>query len=88
MRSTFFNLTLDNESILSSVGNFKNDSTYSILYDGEPMCTFSHEDIENGNVTFTYAGKDVIILFENRNSTSIRNFVSNDRDAFVQLTSI
>ena len=86
--ATFFNLTLDNELILSSVGNFKNNSTYSILYDGEPMCTFSHEDIENGNVTFTYAGKDGMILFENRNSTSIRNYVSSDKDAFVQLYSL
>ena len=86
--ATFFNLTLENESILSSTGNFKNGSSYSILYDGNIMCMFSYEDIKNGSMNFTYGEKEGKIVFENRNSTSIRNFVSNDRDAFVQLTSI
>lgn len=86
--ATFFNLTLDNESILSSVGNFNNDSSYSISYDGNIMCSFSYEDIENGNLTFTYADKEGNIEFENRNSTSLRNYVSSDRDSFVQLTSL
>ena len=86
--ATFFNLTLENESILSSVGNFRNDSSYSILYDGNVMCTFTHDDIARGSMNFTYGEKDGRILFENRNNTSIRNFVSNDKDAFVQLTSI
>ena len=86
--ATFFNLTLDNESILSSVGNFNNDSSYSISYDGNIMCSFSYEDIENGNLTFNYADKEGNIEFENRNSTSLRNYVSSDRDSFVQLTSL
>ena len=86
--ATFFNLTFDNESILSSVGNFKNDSSYSISYDGNIMCTFDYEDVQNGNLTFSYDGKDGMIEFENRNSTSIRNYVSSDRDSFVQLTSL
>ena len=86
--ATFFNLTLDNESILSSVGNFKNDSSYSISYDGSIMCTFDYDDVKNGNLTFSFDGKDGMILFENRNSTSIRNYVSSDRDSFVQLRSL
>jgi glycosyltransferase involved in cell wall biosynthesis len=86
--ATFFNLTLDNESILSSVGNFKYNSSYSILYDGNVMCTFDYDDVANGSIDFTYGGKDGKIVFEDRNSTSIRNYVSSDRDAFVQLTSL
>ena len=86
--ATFFNLTLDNESILSSVGNFENDSSYSISYDGSIMCTFDHDDVKNGNFTFTFDGKDGMIVFENRNSTSIRNYVSSDKDSFVQLRSL
>ena len=86
--ATFFNLTFDNESILSSVGNFENDSSYSISYDGNIMCTFDYEDVLNGNLTFSYDGKDGMIEFENRNSTSIRNYVSSDRDSFVHLTSL
>ena len=86
--ATFFNLTLDNESILSSVGNFENDSSYSISYDGKIMCTFDHDDVKNGNLTFTFDGKDGMVEFENRNSTSIRNYVSSDRDSFVQLRSL
>ena len=86
--ATFFNLTLDNESILSSVGNFENDSSYSISYDGKIMCTFDYEDVKNGNLTFTFDGKDGMVEFENRNSTSIRNYVSSDKDSFVQLRSL
>ena len=86
--ATFFNLTLDNESILSSVGNFENDSSYSISYDGKIMCTFDYGDVKNGNLTFTFDGKDGMVEFENRNSTSIRNYVSSDRDSFVQLRSL
>ena len=86
--ATFFNLTLDNESILSSVGNFEKDSSYSISYDGKIMCTFDYDDVKNGNLTFTFDGKDGMVEFENRNSTSIRNYVSSDKDSFVQLRSL
>ena len=86
--ATFFNLTLENESILSSVGNFENDSSYSISYDGSIMCTFDYDDVKNGNITFSFDGKDGMIEFENRNSTSIRNYVTSDRDSFVQLRSL
>ena len=52
------------------------------------MCTFGPEDIENGSMNFTFAEKEGRIEFENRNSTSIRNYVSSDRDSFVQLRSL
>ncbi len=86
--ATFFNLTLDNESILSSVGNFDKNSSYSISYDGNIICTFDYDDVKNGNLTFSFDGKDGMIEFANRNSTSIRNYVSSDRDSFVQLRSL
>ena len=86
--ATFFNLTLDNESILSSVGNFEKNTSYSISYDGNIMCTFDYDDVKNGNLTFSFDGKDGMIEFANRNSTSIRNYVSSDRDSFVQLRSL
>ena len=38
--------------------------------------------------TFSFDGKDGMIEFANRNSTSIRNYVSSDRDSFVQLRSL
>ena len=86
--ATFFNLTLDNESILSSVGNFEKNTSYSISYDGNIMCTFDYDDVKNGNLTFSFDGKDGMIEFANRNSTSIRNYVSSDKDSFVQLRSL
>ena len=86
--ATFFNLTLENESILSSVGNFEKNSSYSISYDGNIMCTFDYDDVKNGNLTFSFDGKDGMIEFANINSTSIRNYVSSDRDSFVQLRSL
>ena len=52
------------------------------------MCAFDYDDVKNGSMNFTYGGKEGKIVFENRNSTSIRNYVSSDKDAFVQLTSI
>ena len=52
--ATFFNLTLDNESILSSVGNFEKNTSYSISYDGNIMCTFDYDDVKNGNLTFSF----------------------------------
>ena len=86
--ATFFNLTIENESILSSVGNFKYNSSYSILYDGNLMCTFDYDDVVNGSIDFTYGGKDGKIVFEDRNSTSIRDYVTSDKDSFVQLSSL
>lgn len=86
--ATFFNLTLDNESILSSIGNFRPNRSYSILYDGNVMCTFDYADVKEGNITFDYDGKDGRIAFEDRNITSIRNFVSSDYGSFVQFKSI
>ena len=81
-------MTLDNESILSSVGNFEKNTSYSISYDGNIMCIFDYDDVKNGNLTFSFDGKDGMIEFANRNSTSIRNYVSSDRDSFVQLRSL
>ena len=52
------------------------------------MCTFDYDDVKNGNLTFTFDGKEGMVEFENRNSTSIRNYVSSDRDSFVQLRSL
>lgn len=86
--ATYFNLTLDNESVLSSVGNFKNGSDYSISYDGEIICSFNQEAIDNGTYRFQYYDKEGVIEFENRNSTSIRNFIPMDKDSFVKLYSL
>lgn len=83
--ATFFNLTLDNESLISSVGYFKNNASYHINYDDSVLCSFTKEDINNGNMTFMYGDKEGKIVFEDRNNTSIRDFVTSDRDAFVKL---
>ena len=83
--ATFFNLTLDNESLISSVGYFKNNASYHINYDDSVLCSFTKEDINNGNMTFKYGDKEGKIVFEDRNNTSIRDFVTSDRDAFVKL---
>ncbi len=81
--ATFFNLTMDNESVLSSVGIFDNDSSYSISLDDEVVCSFNHEDIENGTYEFDNGVHNGTIEFKDRNNTSIR-----DRDSFVHLYSL
>ena len=86
--ATFFNLTMDNESVLSSVGIFDNDSSYSISLDDEVVCSFNHEDIENGTYEFDNGVHNGTIEFKDRNNTSIRHFMTSDRDSFVHLYSL
>jgi hypothetical protein len=86
--ATFFNLTMDNESVLSSVGIFDNDSSYSISLDDEIVCSFNHEDIENGTYEFDNGVHSGTIEFKDRNNTSIRHFMTSDRDSFVHLYSL
>ena len=86
--ATFFNLTMDNESVLSSVGIFDNDSSYSIALDDEIVCSFNHEDIENGTYEFDNGVHSGTIEFKDRNNTSIRHFMTSDRDSFVHLYSL
>ena len=86
--ATFFNLTMDNESVLSSVGIFDNDSSYSISLDDEVVCSFNHEDIENGTYEFDNGVHSGTIEFKDRNNTSIRHFMTSDRDSFVHLYSL
>ena len=86
--ATFFNLTMDNESVLSSVGIFDNDSSYSIALDDEVVCSFNHEDIENGTYEFDNGVHSGTIEFKDRNNTSIRHFMTSDRDSFDHLYSL
>ena len=44
------------------------------------MCTFSYEDIKNGNMTFTFAGKEGNIEFEN---SKIQYFTDGATDSTV-----
>jgi hypothetical protein len=63
------------------------DDLYTLINTYDPNGR-DYDDVKNGNLTFSFDGKDGMILFENRNSTSIRNYVSSDRDSFVQLRSL
>ena len=86
--ATFFNITMDNESVLSSVGIFDNDSSYSISIDDETVCIFDYEDIDNGTYEFDNGVHNGTIVFHDRNNTSIRHFMTSDRDSFVHLYSL
>ncbi len=86
--ATFFNLTMDNESVLSSVGIFDNDSRYSIEMDGDIVCSFSYDDVVNGSYEFDNGVHNGTIVFKNRNNTSIRHFVPSSHDSFVHLTNL
>jgi len=83
--ATFFNLTLDNESVLSSVGIFENKNQYSISLDGQILCYFTSDDIKNGTYDFDNGIHQGHIEFKDRNNTSIRHFVPSHQDSFIHL---
>lgn len=87
-KAIFLNMSLDNESVLSSVGVFDKDSYYTISYDDQIICSFNYNDIKEGTYNFTYNGKEGKIEFENRNDTSIRSYVTSDYGPFVRLSSV
>ena len=64
-----YEVFLNNESIFTSAGIFKNNATYDIVIDGEYVTSI--KDTENKTV-FDYENNTVEIVFKDINSTSIK----------------
>ncbi len=64
-----YEVFVNNESILTSSGIFKNNTTYDVIVDGDYMTSIKNLD----NVTtFDYENNTVEIVFKDTNSTSIK----------------
>ena len=76
--SSTYEIFLDNESIGSSFGVFKDNEDYSISLNGNYLTSFNYKN--NLNKSFNYEGHNVTVVFEDTNSTSIKQFTNNFLD--------
>ena len=79
--ASVYEIVIDNNSVVSSSGIFKNNSTYDIAINGEYYSSFNYKD--GLNKTFKYDGHKVKISFWDTNSTSIKVFAREDRGNFL-----
>ena len=84
--SGIYEVFIDNESVLSSNGIFKENSSYSISINGEPVDTITYENKSfTNNVTeLRYDNHDIRISFEVTNSTSIKQ-LRQDPNTFLNI---
>ena len=84
--SGIYEVFIDNESVLSSNGIFKENSSYSISINGEPVDTITYENKSfTNNVTeLRYDNHDIRITFEVTNSTSIKQ-LRQDPNTFLNI---
>jgi glycosyltransferase involved in cell wall biosynthesis len=77
-QSDIFEVFVDNVSIATSRGIFKDNSTYHISVNNEEIASIDNLTDTN----FTYNDHDVQIVFKQTNSTSIKRYVRN-QDSFL-----
>lgn len=75
-----YELIVDNETIASSYGIFKENETYSIECDGSYIGSISYYNSTIENQNFTYNDHVIQLKFTNFNSSSIKHF---DNDYFI-----
>lgn len=80
-QSSKYEICLDNESIVSSYGCFKNNGTYDIFLDGSYVTSFDYED--NLTKSFEYGRHNITMVFSDTNSTSIKQFISGNQGNFL-----
>ena len=79
--ASVFEVKVDNTSVASSSGIFKDNSTYTIAVNGKYITSFNYED--GLNKTFKSDGHEVEILFKDTNSTSIKVFALENQGYFL-----
>ena len=80
-QSSKYEIFLDNESIVSSYGCFKENSTYDISVGGSYVTSFNYND--NLTKSFEYGKHNIEIVFNGTNSTSIKQFASENQGNFL-----
>ena len=80
-----YEVFIDNVSVISSFGIFKDGSSYSININDQTVKTINYNNHTFSDSEFTYNGHEIKIVFENRNSTSIKQLVRSDQGAFLNI---
>jgi len=76
-----YEIFVNNESIMTSSGIFKNNSTYDIVVDGEYITSI--KNLKN-KTTFNYENNTIDIVFSNDNLTSIKEPVRENQENFLK----
>ena len=77
-----YEVIVDNVSLGYSSGIFKENNSYSIFADNSYLGTFTNSNGTIENQNFTYANHQINIKFTNTNSSSIKQF---DSDNFIDI---
>ena len=85
--SCTYEVFIDNVSTVSSNGIFKENCTYDINVNGEPVTsvTYINNTFIDNTTEFTYADHEIKIVFENTNSTSIKQFLREEQNIFLNI---
>lgn len=78
-----FEIKLNNKIIANSIGIFNKKENYTIALDDRIIGNFNIKDIENGNYTIKTDEYKLNIVFEDRNTSSIRHFITSDKGSFI-----
>ena len=81
IKSSTYEVFLDNQSIMYSTGIFKKNSTYNIDIDDKFYTSFNFK--KNGNFTFDVGNHTVEIVFEDKNTTSIKQIPRHTQGTFL-----
>lgn len=80
-----FEVFVDNESVATSFGIFKDNSTYDITVNDENVKSITYFNKTFSDSNFTYDGHEIKINFVDRNNTSIKQFVRAEQGNFLNL---
>lgn len=85
--SCTYEVFIDNVSTFKSYGIFKDNRTYDIYVNGEPITsvTYQNKTFSENTTEFTYAGHEIKIVFEYTNSTSIKQFLRQEQNMFLNI---
>ena len=85
--SCTYEVFVDNVSTFSSYGIFKENSTYYINVNDEPVqyINYINKTFDNNVSEFTYENHDIKIVFENTNTTSIKQLLRQEQNTFLNI---
>lgn len=80
-----FEVFIDNESVTTSFGIFRDGSTYDITVNDVVVKSVTCTNHTFSDSEFTYNGHEIKIVFVDRNNTSIKQFVRSEQGNFLNL---
>lgn len=80
-----FEVFVDNESVATSFGIFRDNSTYDISINDEIVQSITYYNETFSDNEFTYNGHEIKIVFVDRNNTSIKQLVRAQQGNFLNI---